>query len=148
MELLHAAVCALILTCVTCQDLHVIDTKPGQCFRVHTPDQPVLNLNPPEARACTQWLRENKNCLGLRTQNGEVVVVFCKDDQKRRRAGCYKLINKDKREEVVCQKLNRQQGCEVITTRSNLTVVVHCQPLARGASNVGGGDNRSRKQKG
>ncbi|XP_018570049.1 uncharacterized protein LOC108910041 [Anoplophora glabripennis] len=155
MELVYAALCVIFLVLASCQDMHVIEKKPGQCYKVHNPNQPRLHLNPrkPEYddvfEACTQWLRENKNCLGLRTQNGEVVMVYCKGDHKRRRPGCYKVVNKDKREEIICQKINRQQGCEVITTRSNLTIVVNCNPT-RGTSSAAGvfdvKDNRPKRQ--
>ncbi|KAJ8940545.1 hypothetical protein NQ318_003388 [Aromia moschata] len=124
------------------EDLHLIEPKPGQCFKIHTKSQPHLYQNPrrPEYadlfESCTNWLRENKNCLGLRTQNNEVLVIFCRGDLKRRRPGCYKIINRDKREEVICQKVNKQEGCEVVTTRTNLTVVVYCNSRTGTSSGV------------
>ncbi|KAJ8984916.1 hypothetical protein NQ317_012162 [Molorchus minor] len=155
MELLvYSALCLLLLDLVNCQDLHPIEPKAGVCFKIHTKNQPNLYQNPrrPEYNdlfeSCTNWLRENKDCLGLRTQNSEVLVVFCRGDQKRRRPGCYKIVNRDKREEIVCQRVNNKQGCEVITTRTKLDIVVHCS--SRGGSNSPGildvKDNKPRRQ--
>lgn len=112
--------------------MHAIENKPGLCFKIHTTDQPNFYPNPRRKeyadlfQSCTEWLKEDKNCLGLRTQNNEVIILNCKGITKRNRPGCYKIINRNKREEVVCQKLNTKQGCEVLTTRTNLNIVVYC----------------------
>ncbi|XP_023023131.1 uncharacterized protein [Leptinotarsa decemlineata] len=124
--------CFLIFGYTKCQDLHLIENKPGLCFKIHTPSQPRLFPNPRRVeypdlfQSCTEWLKEDRNCLGLRTQNNEVLVLYCKGVRNRSRPGCYKIINKDKREEIVCQKINKKEGCETITTRTNLTIVVSC----------------------
>uniref|UniRef100_A0A6P7FE39 Uncharacterized protein LOC114329166 isoform X1 n=1 Tax=Diabrotica virgifera virgifera TaxID=50390 RepID=A0A6P7FE39_DIAVI len=128
--------CAVVLLYVGCQELGLIQNKPGVCYKIHTSSQPRLYPNPrkPEYKniheSCTEWLKEKEynNCLGLRTQNDEVIMLSCKGVTSRRRRGCYKIINQDKKEEIVCQKVNRNEGCEVLTTRSNLTIVIHCIP--------------------
>nr|CAI5824918.1 unnamed protein product [Callosobruchus analis] len=124
-----------IFVCVAAEELHAIENKPGICFKIHTPNQPNLFPNPrrPEYsslfESCTEWLKEDKNCLGLRTQNNEILVLHCKGQRKRNRPGCYKIINRDKREEIICQKVNRQQSnCEVVNTRTNLNIVIYCPP--------------------
>ncbi|CAH1156242.1 unnamed protein product [Phaedon cochleariae] len=130
-------------------DLHLIEPKPGLCFKIHTPDQPRLYPNPRKSQyptlfqSCTEWLEKDRNCLGLRTQNSEILVLHCKGVANRRRPGCYKIINRDKREEIVCQKVNKKEGCEVISTRTNLTIVVACGPIGYSA---GASQGRKRKR--
>lgn len=68
------------------------------------------------------------DCLSLKTQNDEVLILSCIGVKNRRRPGCYKIVNRDKREEIVCQKTDRKEGCNVITTRTNLNIVVGCFP--------------------
>lgn len=128
--------CPLLNTFPSLPELHPIGNKPGLCFKIHTPDQPNFYPNPRRREypnlfeSCTEWLKDNKNCLGLRTQNNEVLILNCKGVNKRNRPGCYKIINRTKREEIVCQRLNAQQGCEVLTTRTNLNIVIYCHNRA------------------
>lgn len=134
---------------VSLSELHPIENKPGLCFKIHTPDQPNFYPNPRRKEypdlyeSCTDWLKEDRNCLGLTTQNNEVIVLSCKGVAKRNRPGCYKVINRNKREEIVCQKLNTKHGCEVLTTRTNLNVVIYCYNRALNNSFV----VKKRKQK-
>ncbi|CAG9862499.1 unnamed protein product [Phyllotreta striolata] len=135
MRVFLVAILIIALTSVASQEHRLEETKPGICYKIHTPEQTQFYPNPRKKlysdlhESCTKWIKhERKDCLSLKTQNDEVLILSCIDVRSRKRPGCYKIINRDKREEIVCQKFDKKQGCSVVVTRTNLSIVIGCLP--------------------
>ncbi|VEN60075.1 unnamed protein product [Callosobruchus maculatus] len=139
---------ACVFGVVLGEDLHLIEPKPGQCYDTYTENQPIYLGRIP--RACVRRLPNQKDCVGLRTKNNETIVLECKGARtsKTLEPGCYRIINKDKSDGVVCQKYMKRRGCEVITTPSNLNIEVYCHPvLGTDASVIVVKDNKPRRER-
>lgn len=86
-------------------------------------------------RTCVHNLPRYKSCIGLRTRNREVILVKCRTKMgkfKQPNPGCYRIINRDKSEGLVCQKYDTGRGCETIETPSGLNIEIFCWPSKPG----------------
>lgn len=87
------------------------------------------------SKSCVRNLPRYKSCVGLRTRNREVILVKCRTKMgktKQPDPGCYRIINSDQSEGVVCQKFDNGRGCETIETPTGLNIEIFCWPSKPG----------------
>ncbi|XP_018570048.1 uncharacterized protein LOC108910040 isoform X1 [Anoplophora glabripennis] len=123
--LVFVFVISVFFSC-NCEDLHLIEPKRGQCFDIYPEGKPIYLSR--SLKTCTENIPEINNCLGLRTQNGEIINLDCNEDEQEN-PGCYQIINADQTKGTVCQKMDQARGCEVISTPTGVNVEVFCYPV-------------------
>lgn len=87
------------------------------------------------SQSCMRRLPKYKSCVGFRTRNREVILVKCRTKMskyKQPAPGCYRIINQDKSEGIVCQQYDAGRGCELIETPTGLNIEVFCWPSKPG----------------
>ncbi|KAJ8918583.1 hypothetical protein NQ315_013088 [Exocentrus adspersus] len=114
-----------------CEDLHLIKPTPGQCFDIYPEGKPIYLSK--SLKSCTENIPEINNCLGLRTQNDEIIKLDCNESEEAK-PGCFQILNADKTNGTVCQKFDKARGCEVITTPTGINVEVFCYPVEKSRS--------------
>lgn len=126
-------------------DLHLVDPKPRTCFDTYTENEPIYLSK--IVKTCVKQLPKHNNCLGLETKNGETIILECRGQRSIHQKGCYRIIDGRHKEGVVCQKLVRKRGCEIIQTPSLLNIEVYCYAFqATPASIIMVRDNKPRRE--
>ncbi|KAJ8909751.1 hypothetical protein NQ315_014360 [Exocentrus adspersus] len=106
---------------------YMFDVNSRSCYKVYNSEEEVTPYNCLSQEidnACVFTVSDG--CVGLMTQNNEVLILDCPDKSKiPSQPNCFYMYTPDNQIHTVCQKIVEER-CVGIVTPSNLTVLLDC----------------------